>query len=134
MAIQQVNEIVDLGHIFDRRLSYRNYIASAIIKGNLIIGFIRRRFKQIKNKEVALLLYKGLVLPVIEYGAVIWSPSTITDTGLLDQIQRKMTRFLLKMPPNITSASYIDYHQRLRILDLMKLKERRKIRRIIMMI
>lgn len=107
--IQQEKEMLDLGIIFDWRLSFRKHIAAVIVKGNLILDFIRRRFKEIKNKEIALLLYKWLVLPVIEYRAIIWSPSTIAETGLIELIQKKLTRILLKVPPNPSSEAYVNF-------------------------
>ena len=64
------------------------------------------------------LLYKSLVIPHLEYGNIIWSSFLKSDINLLENTQRRATRFI----PNINKLSY---HERLEKLDLPTLSYRR---------
>lgn len=99
----------------------------------MLVGFIRRRWKELKNENIATTLYKALILPVLEYGAVLWSPATKSETGMLEQLQRRFTRNILRIPANTTSECYLTYERRLKKLDLVKQSERRIIARVIFM-
>lgn len=129
-TIESTEEIIDLGILFDKKLNFKAHVATTIAKVNLIIGFIRRRHKDFRNKSITLSLYRTLALPILEYCSTIWCPTTLTEVGMVELLQRQFTRFLLGVPPDLRSDRYIPYEQRLKTLDLMKLEDRRIIAKI----
>lgn len=129
-TIERTEEILDLGILFDNKLTFKPHVATTIAKVNLINGFIRRCRKDFRNRRIRLSLYRTLALPILEYGTTIWCPTTVTEIGMLELLQRQFTRFLLGVPPDLRSTRYITYEQRLKTLDLLKLEERRIIAKI----
>lgn len=77
-------------------------------------------------------LYKALVLPIIEYASIVWMSPAVPEIKLIEQIQRKFTRMLLKIAPNPSLPSYIKYNKRLVKLGLLTVEQRLKISQILM--
>ena len=69
------------------------------------MGLIRRTFVFL-DKHNFNLLYKSLVRPHIEYGNIVWSPFQKADINLIENMQRRATRFI----PEINK---LDYQERL---------------------
>lgn len=59
------------------------------------------------------------------------SSETIGDSGLIEHTQRKFTRLILNVPPDPRSERYLNYHQRLKLLGLMRLEDRKYLLRIL---
>ena len=66
---------LDLGVIVDSSLTFVEHIHHVSARANKILGFIRRSCSNFTNYETLYYLYSALVLPHLEYGSVIWSPS-----------------------------------------------------------
>ena len=69
------------------------------------MGLIQRTFVFL-DKHNFNLLYKSLVRPHIEYGNIVWSPFQKADINLIENMQRRATRFI----PEINK---LDYQERL---------------------
>ena len=65
-------------------------------------------------------LYRTLVQSNWEYCSSVWSPSTVSDTKVIESIQRAATRYILNYPE-------IKYDQRCTMLHLHPLSYRREI-------
>ena len=115
--LENKSELKDLGILIDEHLKFSNHIAEKVNKANQIMGLIRRTFVHLDTYNFNL-LYKSLVRPHLEYGNIIWSPFLKSDINLLENTQRRATRFI----PNINKLSY---HERLEKLDLPTLSYRR---------
>ena len=111
------SRLKDLGILIDEHLRLSNSITEKVNKSNQIMGLIRRTFVHLDMYNFNL-LYKSLVRPHLEYGNIIWSPFLKSDINLLENTQRRATRFI----PNINKLSY---HERLEKLDLPTLSYRR---------
>lgn len=131
ITIAKEEKIKDLGIIFDNKLTFKEHIATTIVRVNQLIGFIYRRHKELKDKKILLLMYKSLILPIIEYGTIVWSTDTIVDLGLIEHAQRKFTRLILNVPPDPRCNRYLDYQQRLKKLERLQLKDRKNLLRIL---
>ena len=64
------------------------------------------------------LIFKGLVRPILEYAAPVWSPRTIKYKEILENVQRSATRM-------IPGCGDLSYPERLRKLKLPTLGYRR---------
>ena len=75
-------------------------------------GFITRDFNFVRK---AFITY---IRPILEYNSVLWSPSQIVLIGLIDYLQRRLSR-------SIPAISELPYLSRLAILILEPLELRR---------
>ena len=110
-------ELKDLGVIVDNHVTFSNHIAEKVNKANQIMGLIRRTLVFL-DKHNFNLLYKSFVRPHIEYGKIVWSPFRKADINLIENVQRRASRFI----PEINK---LDYQQRLEKLDLPTLAYKR---------
>ena len=109
-------ELKDLGVIVDSHLIFSNHIAEKVNKANQIMGLIRRTFVFLEKHNFNL-LYKSLVRPHIQCGNIVWSPFWKADINLIENVQRRATRFI----PEINK---LDYQEQLETLDLPALAYR----------
>ena len=103
----------DLGIIVSSDLSWSNHYKSITSKAYRTLGLIRRTFttNSVKARKK---LYLSLVRSQLTYCSQIWRPYLIQDIKLLENIQRRATKFIL----NDYSSPY---HVRLRHLSLLPL-------------
>ena len=66
-------------------------------------------------------MYCTLVRPKLEYASNVWSPSTVKYRSLIENVQRRATKFMLNCPKEMT------YTERLITTNLLPLEFRREI-------
>ena len=86
-------------------------------KASQIMGIIRRTAVYL-NRHNFNLLYTSLVRPHLEYGNVVWSPFLKSDISLIENVQRRASRYV----PDINK---LEYQERLEALNLHTLQYRR---------
>ena len=107
----------DIGVHIDPKLSFDKHIGKSINKANRILAVIRRTFERIDSENFSF-LFKGLVRPHLEYAAPIWSPFLEKQKDLLENVQKRATRF-------IPGCYNLSYPERLKKLKLPTLAYRR---------
>ena len=108
----------DLGVLFKSNLKFDEHIDNTINKVNRIIGLIKRKFKFI-DKDLFLTLYKSLIQSHLDYGNLIFYPTTKKYKQVLENAQRIATRLV----PELRGLLY---RERLVELNLSTLDYRRK--------
>ena len=108
----------DLGVIVDSDLRLQKQCLGARNKANKVLGFIFRSVKS-RRSDVILELYLALVRPHLDYAVQFWSPHYRKDIGLLESVQRRMTK-------RIQGMRDIPYERRLRLLNLHSLEKHRE--------
>lgn len=108
----------DLGIQFTRTLSFDDHINNLVNKVNKITGLIRRTFK-FMDKSLFLTLYKSLIRSHLDYGNLVYYPSTKKNKQIIENAQRRATRIV----PELRG---LNYEQRLKELNLTTLDYRRK--------
>ena len=116
--LRKVAEEKDLGLTVDGELKFHSQTASAVSRGNQILGVIKRTFVNL-NRDTLPLLYKSLVRPHLEYANSIWGPIFQLDKIKLELVQRRATRL-------IPAIRHLTYEERLRYLKLPSLEFRRR--------
>ena len=97
-------EFVDLGFIIDRKLTFNNHILSKVCsKAKKTTGCLRRSFTT-RTLDFRLRMYKSHVLPTLDYGTVVWNPTSVTETRRLESIQRTFTKTL----PGMADKPYLE--------------------------
>ena len=80
-------------------------------------GWVLRTFET-REVEPMKLLFKSLVIPILEYSCQLWSPKKLYLIRRLESVQRAFTA-------KITGMNNIDYWERLKQLQMFSLERRR---------
>lgn len=124
MPVTRVNEIRDLGIIFDCKLTFYSYIDHVISRSFKMLGFVLRSSKELSVHKIKILCC-AIVRSIIEYGSVVWAPSYAYQLFNIEKVQNKFLRFAaFKM--GLTVGNYTYDHVLLR-LNLQTLEHRRVI-------
>ena len=110
-----VSIIKDLGVLITNNLSWSKHIESIVSKANKTLGLIKRICRDVKNINTRRILYCTLVRPKLEYASSVWSSYTIEHRMLVENVQRRATKFILNYPENM---SYVDPLQKTNLLPL----------------
>ena len=116
-TIEECTEEKDLGVIIDNQLKFDRHVQETVKKANRVLGAIKRNFTYI-DKETLLMLFKGLVRPILEYGNTIWAPHLKRQSTEIEKVQRRATKLVREIKDK-------PYEVRLEILKLPSLKARR---------
>ena len=116
-AIDMIYKCRDLGVCMSASGSFEEHIDEVVLKCKRLTGWILRTFIS-REAEHMVTLFKSLVLPIIEYGCVVWSPSLLFEIRRLEAIQRHFTS-------KIRGLSDLSYSERLEHLKLYSLERRR---------
>ena len=116
--IKTICSTKDLGILQSNGADYTEQIETLKTKGRRMAGWILRTFKT-RERRPMLILFKSLVLPVVEYCSLVWSPGAIEKVREVESVQRSFTS-------NIIGLSDINYWDRLCVLDLYSLERRRE--------
>ena len=116
--IPQVETSKDLGIIFNKNGSFKDHIEGKCSKARQICGYILRTFIT-RDSGVMLTLFKSLVLPILEYGCILWNPFKLSEIRCLEQVQRNFTS-------RIELNDELNYWDRLKKFKLYSLERRRE--------
>ena len=107
----------DLGIWISNNLTWTKHVIERCTKANKMLGFVKRSGVEISNIRTRRTLYLSVVRPVLGYGTQVWCPQSISLVRRTERIQRRASKFLLKLPYLCTET----YHERLTTLKLMPL-------------
>ena len=119
VPLQMVSSYKYLGITLDPQLNYNLHI-------NKVIHSISSKLKQFRrmrsflSAKAAMMVYKGMILPILEYGDVFFSAATIENKRRLQVLQNKGLRCALNKDVDFSSA---DLHEE---ANLLKLHHRRE--------
>ena len=116
-----VPNITDLGITIANNLSWSNHIENIMCKANRTIGLIKRVCRDIDDISTRRLLYCSIIRPKLEYASNLWCPYLIKYQLLVENVQRRATRFILNYPKNMS------YRERLVKINILPLESRRGI-------
>ena len=122
-TIEIKKSVKDLGVIMSDDCKFEDHINTTIEKAKNMSSWILRTFRTREVKPM-LLLFKMLVLPILEYCSVLWSPQDVGNIQKLDNIQWSFIR-------KIYCHTESDYWKRLKAMKLYSLQRRRERYRII---
>ena len=117
--LQTVNSYRYLGVTLDQQLNYNLHV-------NRIISLVSRKLKQFQRMrnflsvKAAILVYKGTILPLLEYGDLLLSATSLGNRKKLQVLQNKCLRCALNKGMETSSD---ELHEEARVL---KLKFRRE--------
>lgn len=118
IELERVDSDKSLGVTIDRELKFSKHIELITARAMGVLYTIKRVITS-RDRHIIIPLYKALVRPILEYGQVVWSPGLQCDIEKVEKIQRRATRLI----PEIRNLSY---GERLKVLNLPSLSDRRK--------
>lgn len=124
VTLNRVNQIRDLGVIFDNKLSFESHITNITTKAYKMLGFISRSLNHFTQLSTYKLLYFTYVRSKLEYNSPVWSPHTRIGIDMIEKVQRRFTRIIFR---RFHYPSEINFMMRNIRLDLLSLEDRRSI-------
>ena len=119
-----VDTFLDLGILFDAKLTFIPHITSTVNKARGTLGYIKRWSKEFKDPYITKTLYTSLVRPILEYGSIIWDPIYEIHSKAIESVQKQFLLFCLRgLRFNIYNLP--SYEARLALIKLPTLKSRR---------
>ena len=94
VSIPRTRSISDLGVTYSSDFSFSDHIHSTVLKANRLLGFIYRSSKSHFNLNSLKILFESLVVPILTYASVIWSPYTDKESKLLEGVYHRFLRYL----------------------------------------
>lgn len=121
--LKKVNEIKDLGVIFDSKLTFKAHIQKVHSKCYKMFGFINRNTQNFRASTYKV-LYQSFIVSNHDYASPVWSPCHSSKDAVLESIQRKFVR-------NYHKKANIDYNsdnysQVCNEMNVVSLNNRRK--------
>ncbi|XP_046677242.1 uncharacterized protein LOC124365314 [Homalodisca vitripennis] len=89
--LDHCTSIKDLGIVLDSSFGYSLHIDQLCCRASGMIGLIMRTARHGHGSNALVLPYKSLVLQLLEYASVVWSPYQV---GLIDRLQSVQNKFL----------------------------------------
>ena len=125
MTVNRFSQIPDLGILCDKELNFRSHIDSILCKTNSALWFVKRWSKEFSNRYVTKSLYITFVRPLLEYASQVWSPYHAVHILRIEAIQRRFIRFALRGLGWADIYNLPPYKDRLKLINLQPLYERR---------
>lgn len=123
--ILEVDEIKDLGVLFDKKITFVPHVENIVKKASKMLGFVLRNSKGFKHVTTKIMLYNSLVRSVLEYCSVVWRPHYATHKLLLERVQK---RFLWHLAfSRGKSKQLLSYNTRLKYFKMQSLTTRREV-------
>lgn len=122
--IETKTEMRDLGILFDNKLTFKAHATLIEARTRAMKGAAFRFGTDINNRGSILIVAKAYIVPIIEYGSIIWRNDTQIQNYAMENTLRFATRVTLRAPYDNRDPLYIPYEVRLRMLDLLSLRER----------
>lgn len=116
-ALEETEEEKDVGVTVCSNLKPSAQCARAARTARAVLSQIVRAFHY-RDRHIFVRLYKQYVRPHLEFCTPAWSPWTVGDVELLENVQRKMVGM-------VSGLRTRDYTERLKELGLQTLEERR---------
>ena len=127
--LNRLDEVKDLGVIFDRQLKFSSHIDAILNKAYRSLGFLIRNTSRLLDIDTYKLLYSALVRSKLEYCSSIWYPSTKAASQRIERIQGRFVRMLFfringfyPSFPNQISYSQLISHLNLEALSVRRTK------------
>ena len=113
--LASVNAERDLGVWVSNNLNWNKQVLDQTARANRLLGYIKRNTRFIQSVSVRRTLYLTLVSAHLVYAAQIWTPQSIELISRIERIQRRATKYILKLPFLTT----VTYSLRLQTLSLL---------------
>lgn len=130
LDIEKVYEIKDLGIILDEKLSFKNHIDYVTNKAKSRLAWVKHFAKEFNDPWVLKKLFNTYVLPIIEYGIIVWFPKQLYLISKIESVQKQFLLYALRSLKWNDKFNLPSYRSRLLLLQMNTIEDRRKISQI----
>jgi hypothetical protein len=127
--IETKTEVKDLGIYIASDMSFKYHITTMVGKARRMANWALRVFNTRKTFPMKILL-KTLIITILEYGSVVWSPNKSNLINLIESVQRyftsRMEEFCTWDEELGMYTCTTRYWERLQILKIYSLERRRE--------
>ena len=116
-SLDIVSEFNDLGLLGSHNLSWNSYVNRIVYSANRMLGLISRTYKGLFDVPTLKTLYCSLMRSQLEYSSIVRSPHTRRNIDLIERVQKRATKLILKSDSN--------YESPLKEINLVSLEQRR---------
>ena len=109
LYIKSVLEEKDPRVIISSNLSWDSHVMHIVLKTNRMLGLLKRTCPLITDVKVRRTLYLSLVKSQLSYAIDVWSPGSVKLRTILERVQRRATRWILR-----TKSGEVSYSSMLR--------------------
>ena len=115
--IQIKDTAKDLGVLATNDLNFREHIDNITSSSKIVMGMLLRTFST-RDKEPMIQMFNTYIKSKLEYCCIVWSPVEQQYINELENIQKIFTK-------KIDGMDGLDYHERLKKLNMYSLERRR---------
>ena len=115
--IEEKDDIKDLGILLSNDLTFTKHINKVTLACSKMVGWTMRTFKT-RSAHIMLTIFKSIIQSRLDYCSQLWSPTSASEIGKLEDIQRHFTK-------RIEGMEGLNYRQRLAKLHLYSQERRR---------
>merc|ERR1712243_515588 len=116
--IKPKKTVKDLGVLISKNMSFKEHINDVVQSCKVMIGLLLRSFETREKKEM-MTMYNSYIRNKLEHVSLVWNPMGKEEIDKIEGIQRNFTS-------KIKGMEDLDYHQRLKKLDMYSLERRRE--------
>ena len=116
--IEHKNKVKDLGVVTSEDILFREHIDSVVTSCKIKQGIILRKFLT-RKEEPMMKIFKTYIRSKIDYCCLVWSPWYQKDIDKIERLQKNFTS-------KIEGMEKLNYHERLKKLNLYSLERRRE--------
>lgn len=130
LGLPSVDEIVDLGVVFDTKLSFNNHLNIMLPKAYSMFAFIRRNSDKCFDHYTKKTLFISFVRSKLEYASFIWGPNAKVHINRVERIQKKFIKYtlsFLNFPTDSLSNFIPSYADKCSLIGMKTLEARRDI-------
>lgn len=95
MPVERVEQVCDLGVLFDRKLTFHAHAESLTKAAYQRLGFVLRNASHLSNQAIRM-LYISLVRSLIESNSVVWNPHEGKYDLIVEKVQKLFLRYMYK--------------------------------------
>ena len=121
--LPRVLEEKDLGVTISNKLMWNSHINWTTAKANKLLGLLKITCPLLTDVKVRRTLYLTIVKSQLSYAAEVWSPSQKSLKAKIERVQRRTTRWILRVKPGV-----VFHKDRLLQLNLLPLTYDREIK------
>ena len=128
--IERKTEVKDLGVFISDDMKFNYHISQMVGKGKRLANWALRTFRTRKTFPLKIVL-KSLIVPILEYASVVWSPNNATLIDLIESVQASFTSrmeefntFDEELGMNVCTTKYWERLKKLKIYSHQRRRER----------
>jgi len=115
--------LTDVFNSNELNLTWDSHVMGIVFKANRMLGLLKKTCPLMTDIKVRRALYLSLVKSQLTYATEVWSPASVNLRTILERVQRRATRWILR-----TRIGEMSYKQRLLTLRLLPLTYDRELR------